>query len=96
MWNRTIVRSRQCLFRVDQFAAKHGQVTTVGAGGSRKSYGWISKALQLGKALGLVEDMPTARSRTESEYRYTDRGSEAKRKEDVKENRCPLGHGRRH
>ena len=77
-------------------AAKHGRVTTIGAGGSSESYGWTCKALQLGKALGLVEDMPTARSSPKSEYRYTDRGSEAKRNEDVKENRCPLGHGRRH
>ena len=43
------------------------------------------------EALGPVEDMPTARSSPESEYRSTDRGSEAKRNEDVKENRCPLG-----
>ena len=72
-------------------AAKHGQFTTVGGGWSSESYGWTCKALQLGQALGPVEDMPTPRSSPESEYRYTDRGSEAKRNEDVKENRCPLG-----
>ena len=77
-------------------AAKHGQFTAVGGGWSSESYGWTSKALQLGNPLGLVEDMPTPRSSPESGYRSTDRGSEAKRKEDVKDNRCPLGHGRRH
>ena len=33
--------------------------------------------------------MPTFRSSPESEYRSTDRGSEARRKEEAKENRCP-------
>ena len=76
------MRSLQCLFRVDYFAAKHGQLTTVGGGWSGESCVWTCKALQLGKALGLVADMPTLRSSPESEYRSTNRG-------EAKEDRCP-------
>ena len=42
------------------------------------------------EALGPVEDMPTPRSSPKSEYRSTDRGSEANCEEEAKENRCPL------
>ena len=69
--------------------AKHGQLTTVGAGGSSESCVWTCKAHQLGKALGLVADMPTLPSSPESEYRSTDRGSGARREEEAKEHRCP-------
>ena len=48
------------------------------------------------EALGPVEDMLTPRSSPESEYRSTDRGSEANCEEEAKENRCPPGHGMRH
>ena len=57
--------------------------------GSCESYGWTCIALLLGKALGLLGDMPTLQCSPESEYRSTDRGSEARRKEEAKEDRCP-------
>ena len=50
---------------------------------------WTCKALLLGKPLGLVGDMPTLQSSPESEYRSTNRWSEARREEEAKEDRCP-------